>query len=304
MYRTRLVIITDDGSKSHGYHIQNARVRRTSSWRNICLYPGKNGGCTQITEKSNFRMSRHLDSSTTTQMTKIMVQYGRPSRSSWATSVRSSFGRTIVGKAICENPFAARLGEGFQLQWKILDRYWTKRIFVYRSPTVKTTEYSSSSWSSTSRRWWSDFENSHQWSDEKWKSSMAGGWGRKKIFQYCSDFSGTILYLQEDAILLILHYKTINVFIPDGFFQYIYHVGCAINLHSIINSGSTTGSQNFEQKTDGILSACESYRQRTLRSWEDRLGSSASCTVHAYSMEETSKHGLLGRHQTCSKERI
>ena len=27
-------------------------------------------------------MSRHLDSSTTTQMAKIMVQYGRPSRSS------------------------------------------------------------------------------------------------------------------------------------------------------------------------------------------------------------------------------
>ena len=27
-----------------------------------------------------------------------------------------------------------------------------------------------------------------------------------------------------------------NVVIPDGFFQYIYHVGCAINYFSIINS--------------------------------------------------------------------
>ena len=27
-----------------------------------------------------------------------------------------------------------------------------------------------------------------------------------------------------------------NVVIPSNFFQYIYHVGCAINLHSIINS--------------------------------------------------------------------
>ena len=27
-----------------------------------------------------------------------------------------------------------------------------------------------------------------------------------------------------------------NVIIPNGFFQYTYHVGCAINLHSIINS--------------------------------------------------------------------
>ena len=31
---------------------------------------------------SQIGMSRHLDSSTTTQMAKIMVQYGRPSRSS------------------------------------------------------------------------------------------------------------------------------------------------------------------------------------------------------------------------------
>ena len=45
---------------------------------------------------------RHLDSSTTTQMAWIMVQYGRPSRSSWAKSVwhldLPQFGRTVMGK--------------------------------------------------------------------------------------------------------------------------------------------------------------------------------------------------------------
>ena len=41
----------------------------------------KNGGCTQIIENFKIGMSRHLDSSTTTQMAKIMVQYGRHSRS-------------------------------------------------------------------------------------------------------------------------------------------------------------------------------------------------------------------------------
>ena len=60
-------------------------------------------------------MSRHLDSSTTTKMAKIMVQYGRPSRSSWAKSFWSSFGRTVKGKAIWEKPIEIRLGEGFQL---------------------------------------------------------------------------------------------------------------------------------------------------------------------------------------------
>ena len=112
---TRIISIANDGSKGHGYHIQTARVRRTSSWRSICLYPGKNGRCSNIIENSQIGTSRHLDLSTTTQMAKIMVQYGRPSRSSWAKSVWSSFGRTVMGKAIWENPIAARLIEGFHL---------------------------------------------------------------------------------------------------------------------------------------------------------------------------------------------
>ena len=42
----------------------------------------KNERCSQMIENSKIGVSRHLDSSTTTQMAKIMVQYGRPSRSS------------------------------------------------------------------------------------------------------------------------------------------------------------------------------------------------------------------------------
>ena len=48
---TRIFSITNDGSNSHGYHIQIARVRKTSSWRSFCLYPGKNGRCSKIIEK-------------------------------------------------------------------------------------------------------------------------------------------------------------------------------------------------------------------------------------------------------------
>ena len=42
----------------------------------------KNRRCSKMIENSKIGMSRHVDSSTTTQMAKIMVQYGRPSRSS------------------------------------------------------------------------------------------------------------------------------------------------------------------------------------------------------------------------------
>ena len=38
----------------------------TSSRRSICLHPGNNGRCSNITENSEIGMSRHLDSSTTT----------------------------------------------------------------------------------------------------------------------------------------------------------------------------------------------------------------------------------------------
>ena len=79
---------------------------------------------------SQIGMSRHLDSSTSTQMAKIVVQYGRPSRSSWAESVRSSFGRTLMGKTIWENPLEVRLGEGFQ-SGMLIRTPW-KRVILIR----------------------------------------------------------------------------------------------------------------------------------------------------------------------------
>ena len=41
-----------------------------------------------------------------------------------------------------------------------------------------------------------DFVHSQHWSDEKWKSIMAKGGGNKRIFQYCTDPSGKILYFR------------------------------------------------------------------------------------------------------------
>ena len=170
----------------------------------------------------------------------------------------------------------------------------------------QTTDYSSSSWSSTSRRWsdwilenqrnifgtnWStlniglvkcgrvqcqnaqetskDFNTfliwtikdnhqnhfvlSRQLSDEKWKSSMARGGGNRKIFPHCTDPSvQEILYLR--ALQGHSGRNTIdpelqdNVLIPNDFFEYIYHIGCAINLHSITNSGLIPGGQNFSKR--------------------------------------------------------
>ena len=73
-----------------------------------------------------------------------------------------------------------------------------------------------------------------------------GGAGNKKIFQYCTDPSGQeILYLRvlqghsgRDSIDLTLQD---NVLIPNNFFEYFYHIGCAVHSQSITNSGLIAG---------------------------------------------------------------
>ena len=100
------------------------------------------------------------------------------------------------------------------------------------------------------------------WSDEKWKSSTAGGGGNKKTFQFCVDSSGTILYSRALQGHLIDPILQDNVVIPDGFFKYIYHVGCnqfTFNHQFRIDNGKS----KIEQSPDSILSACGSYGQIT-----------------------------------------
>ena len=117
-----------------------------------------------------------------------------------------------------------------------------------------------------------DFENSQRWSDEMWKSKMQGGGGNKKRFQYCTDSSGQeILYLralqghsERNPIDPSLQDK---VLIPDNFFEYIYHIGCAISFAPHHKPRIDTGRTKFKQgKTDSILYGCESQGQGTQRS--------------------------------------
>ena len=79
---------------------------------------------------------------------------------------------------------------------------------------------------------------------------MAGGGGNKKRIQYCSDSSGAIFYLwalQSHSGRSLID-PTGHCHYSDGFFKYIYHVGWAINLHSIKNSGLILGGQNLSNR--------------------------------------------------------
>ena len=70
----------------------------------------------------------------------------------------------------------------------------------------------------------------------------------KRRFQHCADASGTIVYFRvlqgHSGSNLIDPSLQDNVVIPSNFFQHIYHIGCAFNLHPIINNGLIPEGQN------------------------------------------------------------
>ena len=76
---------------------------------------------------------------------------------------------------------------------------------------------------------------------------------RKKIMerrQTEEDVRGQeILYLRalqgHSGRILIDPSLQDQLLIPNDFFEYIYHIGCAINLNSITNSGLMAGGQKF-----------------------------------------------------------
>ena len=69
------------------------------------------------------------------------------------------------------------------------------------------------------------------WSDDRWKACLAAGGGAKRIYQYCTDISGKFFYFRalqgHSGRNLIDPSLQDNVIIQRGFFQHIYHIGCA-----------------------------------------------------------------------------
>ena len=90
------------------------------------------------------------------------------------------------------------------------------------------------------------------WSDERWKSCLSAGGGSKRRYQCCSDILGTILYVRalqgHSGHNLIDPTLQDNLVIQSELFHYIYHIGCAFNLYSIMNSGLIPGGQDLSRR--------------------------------------------------------
>ena len=87
--------------------------------------------------------------------------------------------------------------------------------------------------------------------------------------------------------------------IQNGFFQHIYHIGCAFNLHSIINNGLKPGGQNSSKRQTVFFLPIDP------RDKEQKDPEKIDLTVPRRAqflhkrMEKASRRIFLGRHQSC-----
>ena len=95
-----------------------------------------------------------------------------------------------------------------------------------------------------------------------------------------------------------------NVLIPNDFFEYIYHIRCAISLHSIMNSGSIPGGKNLSKRQTVFFTLVDPMNTEHKDPETVDLKAPRLARYLQKSRKKTSKHCVLGRNQTCSKERI
>ena len=112
-----------------------------------------------------------------------------------------------------------------------------------------------------------EFENSRHWSDDVWKSRMAGGRGNKKIFQYCTDPSGQLSSLSLSSSRSF-RTQSHSSFITgqrvdsEQFLRvHLSHRMCnQFTLHHKLKIDC--GRTNFQQRqTDGIFHSPESHEE-------------------------------------------
>ena len=135
------------------------------------------------------------------------------------------------------------------------------------------------------------------WSDDRWKACLAAGGGSKRRYQYCSDDSGRILYLRalQGHSGNNLSDPTLqdNVVIGSGIFHYIYHIGCAFNLHSLINNELILGCQDLSRRQTVFFMPIDP-RNTDHKDPEHIDFCTTSSAICAQCMEEASRRGILG----------
>ena len=102
----------------------------------------------------------------------------------------------------------------------------------------------------------SQFAQILYWSDDRWKACLAAGGGAKMTSVLHWRFRNNCLCPRSSRTFRTQSYWSFlqdNVVIQSEFFHYIYHIGCAFNLHSIMNNGLILGGQNSSTRQTVFL---------------------------------------------------
>ena len=136
------------------------------------------------------------------------------------------------------------------------------------------------------------------WFDDRWKACL-GSRRRfeKKISVLLWWFGKNSLPPSSSRTLwkTILFDPTLqdNVVIGSGIFHYIYHIGCAFNLHSIINNGLIPGGQDLSRRQTVFFLPIDP-RDTDHKDPEHIDFCTTSSAIRAQCMEEASRSGILG----------
>ena len=179
-----------------------------------------------------------------------------------------------------------------------MDWFWAENPNETRLPSGKKTDYSSSSWSITTRRRWCDWilEIKIFSTERFWAISALVWWNLEEQ-------SGKRRRQQEMILILYWLVRTRNSLSPSSSRSYWIQSHWSFTPGQCVNSGQflrvhlsywmcnqftlhkfriNTGRTNFKQgKTDSILNGCESNgqgAQRSARAWLDHI---TSCMVQA-----------------------
>ena len=187
-------------------------------------------------------------------------------------------------------------------------------------PSGKKIEYSSSSWSITSRRRRCDWilEIKRLSSERFWELSTLVSWcveeqnARKRRQQgkipvlYWSP--GKIHYLRalqgHSGRNLIDPSLQDDVLIPDDFIECILSRRMCNQFTFHHKFRIDTGRTHFVQGKTVFFTAVNPVNKETQRSGRDWLDRTTSCIIQATKVEKTPRHSVLGRYTICLTERI
>ena len=156
--------------------------------------------------------------------------------------------------------------EHYSDEWKKVDWHWTRRIFSLSLSTISKKVINLLRHCQTEQR--EDDGAVQFWRITNFQSrliftnSLLVGWTLESMLgsrrSIKKEISVLLWYFRNNFYLRALQGHSgrnlidpslqDNVIIQSGFFHHIYHIGCAFNLHSIINNGLIPGGQNSRRR--------------------------------------------------------